>query len=153
MTTPETRWHAPDGYEGTHAEALALAMERQRMADENPFSPPMPWESLTEHEREMSVLGAANYLTALRRITPRLDTPDRSELPYTCQYCRNTLADHLLVFDLHGADGVFMRRVTDLVCGPCGRFGEARNTSPHFKAVRLFRLTTALNGQQDGDGR
>lgn len=86
----------------------------------------------------------------LRAVLPQ--RPSSEELPYTCQYCRNTLADHLLVFDLH-LDGAFLRRVTDLVCGPCGSFGESANAAPHFKAVRLFRLTTVPTDQQDGEQR
>ena len=65
-------------------------------------------------------------------------------LPFTCQYCRNTLADHLIVYDFY-AGGSFSRRVKDLVCGGCGlqAIEDLGVLTEHAKAVRMFRLLPA----------
>jgi hypothetical protein len=76
MAAPETCWQPPWSYTGTHAEAVALAMERQRMASEGPLSSCPRWAELTQHERDMSVLAAANWLTALRRVIEATSTPE-----------------------------------------------------------------------------
>jgi hypothetical protein len=66
---------------------------------------------------------------------------DRAALPFTCQYCRNTLADHLLIYELY-VKGVFSQRVKDLVCEGCGTYGLplVSEHGPSFRAARLFRL-------------
>lgn len=52
----------------TPDDAERLAIERHRIAADNPFSPVPPWEHLTDHERKMSILHAANYLKVLGAI-------------------------------------------------------------------------------------
>lgn len=66
MTT-ETTWQPPLGYTGTRQDAEKLAIARQQMAYENSLAPRPQWEELTPHQREMSILDAANMLTAMRR--------------------------------------------------------------------------------------
>jgi hypothetical protein len=46
-------------------DAERLARARHRLAADSPFNPVPPWEHLTDHERELSILDAANYLKAL----------------------------------------------------------------------------------------
>jgi hypothetical protein len=65
--TPETTWKGPWSYTGTREDAEKLAIARQRMASESPLTICPRWDELTEHEREMSVLEAANWLTAMRQ--------------------------------------------------------------------------------------
>lgn len=61
MTTQDL----PFTYTGAYETAEKLAKERQLMAHEGTLLP--MWEELTNHERTISVLEAANYLTALDR--------------------------------------------------------------------------------------
>jgi len=75
MATPDIRWQPPQGYTGTRAEAVALAMERQLMACENTLNPLLHWAQLTQHERDTAVIEATNWLTALRRITEATPKP------------------------------------------------------------------------------
>jgi hypothetical protein len=46
-------------------DAERLARARHRLAADSPFNPVPPWEHLTDHERELSILDATNYLKAL----------------------------------------------------------------------------------------
>lgn len=66
--------------------------------------------------------------------------PPPADLPFTCQFCRNTLADHVLVRDFY-MQGRFEKRLVELVCGPCGTYALEAAPADYFKAVRLFALT------------
>lgn len=67
--------------------------------------------------------------------------PAAEDLPFTCTFCRNTLADHVLVRDYY-ARGRFKDRLVELVCGGCGVHALGAMPAEWFKA-RLFALTPA----------
>lgn len=62
--------------------ALRLVMARQHIAATAPLSMCPPWDELSEHEREMSLIEARNWLRAADNagLTRRHEIPDASEL-------------------------------------------------------------------------
>lgn len=71
------------------------------------------------------------------------EAAESSQHCLTCAYCKHAPATHLLVADLR----FNLKRITDLVCLPCGarNVKDARSIAVSASSVWLFRLTESTD--------